>query len=501
MPTIFNASNTPSSGPGPLTVNFTSSVTKSPPGTNVWASSSWNFGDGNTSTLQNPTHTYTSAGTFTPSVTITANATGGGGSTTFTAPTDLTYITVTIVGAAFTFSPSSPGVNQTVTFTDTSSGATTWLWNFGDGTTSTLQNPTHTYTAVNTYTVQLTINGGVSSVSHPITVSAVPGFTYNPSTGYTNLTVAFTDTSVGATSWYWQFGDGTTSTLQNPTHTYTSAGSFTASLTVNGSGTPVSHVISVSASSASFAVYPTTFDLNWPVAFMDTSTGSSQWLWNFGDGGTSTLQNPVHTFTSGSSATVTLTINNGGSTSTQTINVVGVLPPLSNFTLNTNNIFANSMVTFTDLSTDGPVSWRWNFGDGTQYDTNQNTSHIYTIPGEYIVSLTTSNGFGSSVYYYGVQTEHMNDPPGILDADDGITVNQYVPEGVDPQVTLYISNDGGLTWGNPLKATLGRLGNYRARARFNRLGYARDRVFKIVITEAVQVQMLMAMMDFEVGDS
>jgi hypothetical protein len=71
----------------------------------------------------------------------------------------------------------------------------------------------------------------------------------------------------------------------------------------------------------------------------------------------------------------------------------------------------------------------------------------------------------------------------------------------DPRVTLYISNDGGLTWKNPIYAKLGKIGKYLTRARFDRLGYARDRVFKVVVTEATKLQMLMAMMDIEIGAS
>ena len=71
----------------------------------------------------------------------------------------------------------------------------------------------------------------------------------------------------------------------------------------------------------------------------------------------------------------------------------------------------------------------------------------------------------------------------------------------DPRVTLYISNDGGLTWGNPIYSTLGKIGRFTTRARFDRLGYARDRVFKVVVSEAVKVQMIMAMMDWEIGSA
>ncbi len=76
-----------------------------------------------------------------------------------------------------------------------------------------------------------------------------------------------------------------------------------------------------------------------------------------------------------------------------------------------------------------------------------------------------------------------------------------VSQSVDPLITLLISNDGGNTWGNPIQATLGRMGKWITRARFNRLGVSRNRVYRVVITEAVRVQLYMAMLDVEVGNA
>jgi PKD repeat protein len=137
-----------------------------------------------------------------------------------------------------------------VTFSDASSGATSWLWNFGDGGTSTLQNPKHTYAAVTSttqYSVTLEINGGTTAPlaltrQNYITVQPAAvltaSFSGTPRTVAVNGTVSFTESSTGGpTSWSWNFGDGGTSTAQNPTHVYSSAGSFTVSLQVsNASG-------------------------------------------------------------------------------------------------------------------------------------------------------------------------------------------------------------------------------------------------------------------------
>ena len=128
----------------------------------------------------------------------------------------------------------------TVQFSDTSSNyPTTWLWNFGDGTTSTEKNPTHTYTNPGSYTVTLNVSNSAGNdeeiKTDYITVTATPpitNFIATPTNGPASLTVQFTDQSLGAIEWAWDFNnDGITdSTQQNPTYTYNSAGTYTVKL-------------------------------------------------------------------------------------------------------------------------------------------------------------------------------------------------------------------------------------------------------------------------------
>ena len=153
-------------------------------------------------------------------------------------------VTVTPV-ANFTTNTTSGTAPETVQFTDTSSNSpTAWNWNFGDGGSSTLQNPTYTYNAPGTYTVTLTAGNAAGNntitqtnlitVNYPVPVAS---FTTNTTTGLNPLNVQFTDNSTGnITSYYWDFGDGNTSTLQNPTNTYTLPGTYTVTETVTGPG-------------------------------------------------------------------------------------------------------------------------------------------------------------------------------------------------------------------------------------------------------------------------
>ncbi len=121
-----------------------------------------------------------------------------------------------------------------------SNAPTAWSWDFGDGGSDTVQNPSHTYTAANTYTVSLTATNALGSNTCTkagyITVNAPPpppvtaDFSATPTSGPAPLTVQFTDASAGATGWFWSFGDGATSTEQNPSHEYAYAGTMSVIL-------------------------------------------------------------------------------------------------------------------------------------------------------------------------------------------------------------------------------------------------------------------------------
>lgn len=137
-----------------------------------------------------------------------------------------------------------------VTFTSTSSGNITgYSWNFGDGTTGTAQNPSHSYGTAGTYTVSLSVTGpsgtntstkaSYINIWQPTVTSQPPiaGFTVDKTSGTAPLAVNFASTSTGSISAHnWTFGDGTSSTAQNPSHAYSAAGSYTVALTVTGSG-------------------------------------------------------------------------------------------------------------------------------------------------------------------------------------------------------------------------------------------------------------------------
>jgi PKD repeat protein len=236
----------------------------------------------------------------------------------------------TSVSASFSVAPSA-GIAGVTSFvcSNTSSGATSWAWNFGDGATSSLQNPAHIYASPGTYTIQLTANGsgGQSFASHAVSVTSgiAVDFTFSPSNPTTLQNVAFSDRSAGnVVSWLWNFGDGTSSTSQNPSKRYSFAGNYSASLMVTsaaGLTSTTSRVVSVSTAipsaplvSAAFDATPSSPAVRDLVSFNDRSTGSpTSWQWNFGDGATSSLQNPTHAYAIQGAYSVTLTAANAAS--------------------------------------------------------------------------------------------------------------------------------------------------------------------------------------------
>ncbi|MBN8679238.1 MAG: PKD domain-containing protein [Chitinophagales bacterium] len=219
----------------------------------------WDFGDGNTSTEQNPTHTYASPGTYNVCLTITAH--NPNCSATFCHHVVVTHPPHECHAS---FIANQPDLNQpAIDFTDQSTAdgvIVSWEWDFGDGSTSTEQNPTHTYAAPGTYLVCLTIyddDGGCTShvchhiqVNHPPAGDCHAAFIFNLDAS--GFGVQFTNTSTGTTAhttYFWDFGDGTTSTEEDPHHAYAHAGHYTVCLFIEdltiGCASHICHAINV----------------------------------------------------------------------------------------------------------------------------------------------------------------------------------------------------------------------------------------------------------------
>ncbi|MEE4113372.1 MAG: PilC/PilY family type IV pilus protein [Desulfobacteraceae bacterium] len=246
----FTASAT--SGTEPLQVDFID-TSESYDGIVSW---SWDFGNGETATVQNPQGIlFTQEGAYT--ATLTVKETDGDQHTASV------VINVSDTGPTATLDvEETTGVEPfTATFFNQSNsydGINSSTWDFGDGTTITaggLSNQTHEYLTEGTYTVTLTVSeadGNSHSVSTTITVQdAEPDvdFSVSPTSGVAPLAVTFTDKSTvydGAASYGWSFGDGTSSSQQNTSHTYNSPGTYTVTLAVtDGDGSAITKTVQI----------------------------------------------------------------------------------------------------------------------------------------------------------------------------------------------------------------------------------------------------------------
>jgi PKD repeat protein len=383
----------------------------------------WNFGDpvsglNNTSYLQNPVHLYTATGTYNVTE-IIFNSSNCSDTSTHT-------ITITPAPVAdFTADTTCLGSSTVFSNLSSSSGGsiTQYLWNFGDGSTSILKNPTHSFQTDGNFQVELTVttqDGCSNSISKPVFVLPKPVVAFSES-GPTCLgaIVQFTNNSIpvygSIQSWTWDFGDGTTTTIVVPaspdiTHLYTSGGDFNVTLTVittsNCTSSASNAIFIQPTPTANYTFSSTLCELN-PVSFTDLSQNNAgapvtQWLWNFNDpisgsNNTSTLQNPVHSFSTCGNFNVQLKITNENGCVDSTTKPVSInKKPVARFS--SVPACASTATQFSDLSTPnapGISSWLWNFGDPSSGANNtsilQNPSHVYSNIGNYIVTLRVIN--------------------------------------------------------------------------------------------------------------
>lgn len=384
---------TPTSGCGPLTVQFTSNSSANT------VTYNWSFPGGNpaNSSVQNPTVVYNTPGTYAVTL-IVGNAAGS--DTTILA----NYITVN-PGPTAGFTSSTNGA--TATFTNTSINSNTYSWNFGDGQTSTTQNPTHTYGSDGTYTVTLTATNacGTNTFTQTVTILTPPtaGFSASPISGCGPLTVQFTNgSSANATSYSWSFPGGTpaSSTAQNPSVTYATPGNYSVTLTVsNGAGsntsTQTNYITVNPGPTAGF----TSSTSGATATFTNTSVNAATYSWDFGDNSSSTTQNPAHTYANDGTYTVTLTATGPCGIATFTQTVVIITSPNAGFTANTTIGCGPLTVQFQDLSSGNTTGWEWSFPGGSPTSsTVQNPVVTYNTPGTYTVTLVASTAAGSNTF-------------------------------------------------------------------------------------------------------
>jgi gliding motility-associated-like protein len=376
--------------------SFNDASTFAPQGSiTQWA---WDFGDGvGTSTQQSPTYTFTAANTYTVSLTVT----------TVSGCTDNTTAQIVVSGIPTAdFNAQNVCVGFPSPFTNASSNdVTQWNWDFGDGNTSTDQNPTHSYASAGNYNVTLVVATAANctgTIQKQVSVNASPNAAFNFSNVCLNTAASFTDASTSSvgniTNWQWNFGDGNTANTQSATNNYAASGTYDVELTVTANGC---------SNIATQAI--TIFDLpiaqgfadsvcaGEPSIFTDASTvqngAITQWQWSFGDGNLSANQNPTHTYTTAGNYTATLTVTSDNECeATVDISVEVYAQPVADF--NVTSVCLGLPAQFNDATVGGNiVDWSWSFGDGNTA-TAQNATNTYNAVGNYDVSLTVTTNSG-----------------------------------------------------------------------------------------------------------
>ncbi|MEP6795458.1 MAG: PKD domain-containing protein [Saprospiraceae bacterium] len=384
----FNADNT--DGCVIFTVHFFDLSQNSP---TSWL---WTLPGGTpaTSTLQNPTVAYHTAGTYN----VTLKATNAQGMNTLT---KTNYITVGDDPVSdFDFTQNG----LVVTFQNLSVGATSYLWNFGDGNTSTQTNPTHTYDQDGTYNVKLTASNDCGSDITTITIviitPPIAAFDADPTEGCPPMEVEFFNlSSSNADSYHWNFPGGSPPSSNDfePVIVYETPGTYNVTLTVsNDAGDDVltkTNFITVYPQPSS--TFTSTVN-GLQVTFSSLGSVGDSYLWNFGDGQTSTAHNPTHIYAVGGNYTVTLTISNncGSNVHTSIVSLAGT--PVAAFTSDVVSGCAPLVVHYINQSVGTVTLISWIFQGGNPSSSNQaNPVVTYNAPGTYDVTLTVTNNAGS----------------------------------------------------------------------------------------------------------
>ncbi|MDR2835807.1 MAG: PKD domain-containing protein [Bacteroidales bacterium] len=303
-----------------------------------------------------------------------------------------------------------------VSFENTSTDADYYEWNFGDESeVSKEKSPTHTYTKGGAYMVKLFVRGegGNNEVSKQVLVKEArlmpptTDFTFSPNGGQAPISIEFTNTSTGATSYYWDFGDGSNSTAIHPAHEYTAAGNYQVILECTNAEGKTTKTKSISITSpappiANFTFTPNTGIYPCTVTFTNTSTNATSYTWNFGDGSSEINTDEMtttHIFNLAGNFTITLTAKNTYSENVKTKNIiitapVVIPPPIADFEYTGATGYTPCTVTFINTSSNAD-SYYWDFGDGAT-SSDASPTHIYTTGGEKTVTLSATNTGGTT---------------------------------------------------------------------------------------------------------
>ncbi len=364
----------------------------------------WDFGTGlpeDTSVVGSPFFTYSQYGDFSVTLTVTSDF-GCTDDSTIINPVkplpepEFAFNNNVCFGTAVDFSDST-------IIADPPSVTFMYNWDFGDGSNSNAQNPSHTYASAGTYTVKLISTYGNTgckdSINKTVDVQSFPIASYTVNAGCAYDTTIFTNTSTDNTLNYWELGDGTLANSQDTSHLYASAGVYTTKLVVEnnyGCKDSLSQLIQIDT------VPIVNYNMNEScqlatITFNDLSTDTdagAAYAWIFGDGNTSNIATAQNTYLTAGPYNVQLSVtNSNGCLATKDTSIVIYPKPVAGFVKANvcDGITANLTNTSSIIS--GNLNYSWNLGDGTII-TSENVGHDYATDGKYGIQLIASSGFG-----------------------------------------------------------------------------------------------------------
>ena len=372
----------------------------------------WTFDSILSSNIQSPTLHLDKAGKYTINLSVTKD----GCQNSYTHPT---AVTVKDVAADFKITQLNNCYPIQVSVEDTNSNSSNWSWRIDSTQIKNLNQ--YTFTTIDSTTnisLQVTAKNGctdsISKVFIPSVLSSA--FEISDSVGCAPLSVSFNNKSSNASSSYWSFGDGDTSTAKNPTHIYKKGGVYSVQLinsTMDGCSdtTIVQRLIHVSSITANYTTSFNSTCAPMMVSFSDSSDNATSWKWRFGDGTTSIAKNPLKIYNQPGVFDVSLEVSNSkGCRDTLVVEKQIVVPgPITNFSASDSIVCGVNPIQFIDSSINA-TQWNWFFGDG-HTSNQQNPQHTYTTPGKYSVVLMTLDSAGCGGLFTLPKAIRMNHKP------------------------------------------------------------------------------------------
>lgn len=375
------------------------------------ATNNWTFGDGNISSLANPTHTYNADGTYNVTLIISSdhNCLDTATTTVMVFPKPVASYSSTSVceGYATSFTNISTVSSGTITNN---------FWDFDDASNGSGVSPTHVYAADGSYDVKLVVttsNGCTDSVTQQVIVHPKPDAMFSATSVCLGNTTTLTDLTTVATpstvvAWQWDLGDGTQYSVQNPTHIYNADGAYNVQLIVSTNegckdtifNQLAVHPIPVVQLTSNIFAGCTPVCIDFSDATVTGTGNVVTWSWAFGDGTSSASQNPQHCYDTPGQYNVTLTgTTDFGCFATSPVYMVNSHPvPVADFSFTPENpSMVSPVVFFLDKSL-GATTWEWNYGDSLGVDSfniqTDDVHHEYGDTGTYCVMLKIQNEFG-----------------------------------------------------------------------------------------------------------